>query len=237
MAQYSGAAAGGAGGGRGQGWRTFDAAQRYMRSLNIVPPTRDGWRAWKKTGARPKDIPGMPDQEYEGKGWAGWADFLGEVPTTGACSAQYVKEALAPQVSAASTSSPAQPPTHIPTAQSLPKVTAPKVGGWSAAGLVAGMTGRTGLAYSYGGASSSAATAAAGATAGAATTAVGAFGGASGMAAGASSAGSSLEVGESSLPKRGMDFSLMADHLAVLDASYKVTRVCVVWVWVDGELW
>ena len=184
---------------------------------------------------------------------------------------------LPPQVPAASTSSaapgappaatpatlphahPAQPPTHhtpqlggavAPAAQSmqsLPKVIAPKVGGWSAASLVAGMTGiagmgalspgarMAGLAYSSGGAgaSSSAATARAGATVGAAggaaTTAVGVIGGASGMAAGATgvvalgaAAGgaSSAGAGDSgSAPKRGMDFSLMADRLAVLDAS------------------
>eukprot|EP00947_MAST-08B_sp_MAST-8B-sp1_P001895 g1895.t1 len=35
------------------------------------------WKEWSKSGQRPGNIPGNPDQVYRGKGWVSWMDFLG----------------------------------------------------------------------------------------------------------------------------------------------------------------
>ena len=35
------------------------------------------WRAWRKTAARPCDVPAHPDQAYKGGGWQGYGHWLG----------------------------------------------------------------------------------------------------------------------------------------------------------------
>jgi len=56
-------------------FREFEEAREFVRSLNIKGQTE--WREYSKSGKRPHDIPGSPDQTYKGKGWKGWGDFFG----------------------------------------------------------------------------------------------------------------------------------------------------------------
>jgi hypothetical protein len=52
----------------------FEEAQEYVRNQKLK--TTSEWKTWSKTH-RPFNIPGAPDAIYKGKGWIGWADFLG----------------------------------------------------------------------------------------------------------------------------------------------------------------
>jgi hypothetical protein len=57
----------------GGGWRPFEEARDYARSLGFK--SVDEWRAWVQTDARPKDIPAIPSRMYKDE-WQGWTDWL-----------------------------------------------------------------------------------------------------------------------------------------------------------------
>ena len=61
-------------GGRGS-FRTFEAARSYVRTLGLKGKME--WEAWRKSGARPYDIPAHPEKTYASSGWSSWGDFLG----------------------------------------------------------------------------------------------------------------------------------------------------------------
>ena len=64
---------------QGQGargsFRTFEDARVYVRTLGLKSVKE--WQAWRKSGARPHDIPSAPDTTYKSSGWKSWGDFLG----------------------------------------------------------------------------------------------------------------------------------------------------------------
>jgi len=55
-------------------WRDFEEAREFARGLGLRGV--EEWRAWAKTGEKPKDIPASPPKVYMGQ-WAGWGDWLG----------------------------------------------------------------------------------------------------------------------------------------------------------------
>jgi hypothetical protein len=59
---------------QGRVYRPFDEARAFARSLKLT--NRAEWLAWARSGARPADIPGNPQQVYLAE-WGGWADWLG----------------------------------------------------------------------------------------------------------------------------------------------------------------
>jgi hypothetical protein len=58
-------------------WRPFEEAREYARSLGLK--NQKEWKAFSKSGDRPKDIPSAPDQVYKDSGWINWSDWLGNV--------------------------------------------------------------------------------------------------------------------------------------------------------------
>jgi hypothetical protein len=58
-------------------WRSFDEAREYAKSLGFRSIRK--WRAFSKSGNRPKDIPSNPDKSYRDSGWINWSDWLGNV--------------------------------------------------------------------------------------------------------------------------------------------------------------
>ncbi|MCH7667139.1 MAG: hypothetical protein IH936_14570 [Acidobacteria bacterium] len=65
---------------RGTGWRDFESARRFVRSLRLKGERE--WRLWVKGGLpgkrnRPQDIPTNPYKVYSDQGFEGWADWLG----------------------------------------------------------------------------------------------------------------------------------------------------------------
>ena len=60
----------------------FKKALVYARSLNLK--SEKAWRAWRKSGARPANIPSTPDATYKHDVWQGWGHWLG----TGAVATQ-----------------------------------------------------------------------------------------------------------------------------------------------------
>jgi hypothetical protein len=65
----------------GSGWRPFEEAREFARSLKLAR-----WADWKKYARGqmqekeplPKDIPKTPDSVYKDKGWVSWGDWLGK---------------------------------------------------------------------------------------------------------------------------------------------------------------
>jgi hypothetical protein len=55
--------------------RPFEQARQYVRSLGLE--SYEEWLEWRSSGKRPDDIPTNPNRTYAGKGWKGWADWLG----------------------------------------------------------------------------------------------------------------------------------------------------------------
>ena len=55
--------------------RSFEDARTYVRTLGLK--SRDAWREWSSSGARPHDIPSHPDRTYASSGWTSYGDFLG----------------------------------------------------------------------------------------------------------------------------------------------------------------
>jgi hypothetical protein len=64
----------------GGGWRPFEQARAYVRTLRHAGPAH--YKAWAKSGERPADIPARPDWVYKDQGWSGWRDWLREVAVT-----------------------------------------------------------------------------------------------------------------------------------------------------------
>ncbi|XRA96393.1 methyltransferase domain-containing protein [Pycnococcus provasolii] len=56
-------------------FRSFEEARTYVRSLGLK--SKKEWEAWKSSGARPPDIPSIPEQAYASSGWLSYGDFLG----------------------------------------------------------------------------------------------------------------------------------------------------------------
>ena len=55
--------------------KPFCEVLNFARSLGLQSKTE--WFQWAKSGKRPIDIPVNPADSYKGKGWQGWAHFLG----------------------------------------------------------------------------------------------------------------------------------------------------------------
>jgi hypothetical protein len=53
----------------------FTEGRTFARALELKGER--GWREWSKSGQRPSDIPGCPDQTYRDDGWVSWPDWLG----------------------------------------------------------------------------------------------------------------------------------------------------------------
>jgi superfamily II DNA or RNA helicase len=56
-------------------WRSFEEARDFVRSLKLA--NQKEWFDWKKTQAKPLDIPADPYKVYKDKGWMGMGDWLG----------------------------------------------------------------------------------------------------------------------------------------------------------------
>ncbi|XRB21575.1 methyltransferase domain-containing protein [Pseudoscourfieldia marina] len=56
-------------------FRSFEDARSYVRTLGLK--SKEAWNAWRKSGARPHDIPSAPDVTYASSGWISYPDFLG----------------------------------------------------------------------------------------------------------------------------------------------------------------
>ena len=56
-------------------YRTFEDARVYVRTLGLK--SKEAWNAWRKSGARPHDIPANPNRTYKSSGWTSFGDFLG----------------------------------------------------------------------------------------------------------------------------------------------------------------
>ena len=59
----------------GKIFQGFESALAVARSLGMK--NRSDWQAWSKSGARPVDMPSAPNRTYKGRGWQGWAHWLG----------------------------------------------------------------------------------------------------------------------------------------------------------------
>ena len=64
-------------GGNGQQFLPFKKALVYVRSLKLQ--THEEWAAWRKSDARPPNIPSNPNATYKHEGWCGYAHWLGTV--------------------------------------------------------------------------------------------------------------------------------------------------------------
>lgn len=60
------------------GWLPFEQAVQHVRSLGLR--TQKDWEAWRKSGARPANIPSSPDATYARQGWRGYRHWLGTAP-------------------------------------------------------------------------------------------------------------------------------------------------------------
>ena len=56
-------------------FRSFEDARAYVRTLNLKSKVE--WNAWRKSRARPHDIPSTPHVTYASSGWLSYVDFLG----------------------------------------------------------------------------------------------------------------------------------------------------------------
>ena len=56
-------------------WRPFNEARKFAHTLKLQ--NQQEWQEWKKTDARPADIPKNPHKAYEKEGWIGLGDWLG----------------------------------------------------------------------------------------------------------------------------------------------------------------
>ena len=60
---------------RNTNWRSLEATTTYVQALGLK--SWQAWEEWRKSGARPEDIPATPDQVYKKQGWVGYPEFLG----------------------------------------------------------------------------------------------------------------------------------------------------------------
>ena len=58
-----------------KGFLPFKKALLYARSLKLK--SEKDWKAWRKSGARPANIPSNPHSTYKHAGWQGYRDWLG----------------------------------------------------------------------------------------------------------------------------------------------------------------
>ena len=56
-------------------FRPFSEARTFVHTLNLN--SQNEWKAFGRSGERPKDIPGNPNKVYLDDGWAGYGDWLG----------------------------------------------------------------------------------------------------------------------------------------------------------------
>ena len=56
-------------------YRTFNKARKFVRSLKLK--SGEEWKAYKRSGKLPIDIPAAPQHAYLKKGWKGMRDWLG----------------------------------------------------------------------------------------------------------------------------------------------------------------
>ena len=56
-------------------YRTFNEARKFVRSLKLK--SGEEWKAYKRSGKLPIDIPVAPQHAYLKKGWQGMRDWLG----------------------------------------------------------------------------------------------------------------------------------------------------------------
>ena len=56
-------------------WRPFEKTRAFVRTLGLKNQAE--WNQWRKTDARPNDIPTSPNHAYKEKGWISWGDWLG----------------------------------------------------------------------------------------------------------------------------------------------------------------
>ena len=56
-------------------YRTFNEARKFVRSLKLK--NGEEWKAYKRSGKLPIDIPAAPQHAYLKKGWQGMRDWLG----------------------------------------------------------------------------------------------------------------------------------------------------------------
>ena len=63
-------------------FRTFEDARAYVRTIGLKSERE--WQAWRKSGARPDDIPSTPNVTYKESGWTSYGDFLGYAEGQGA---------------------------------------------------------------------------------------------------------------------------------------------------------
>jgi hypothetical protein len=54
----------------------IEEARAFVRTLGFKRPKE--WRAYCRSGKKPKNIPANPNTVYGGKGWIGWSDWLGD---------------------------------------------------------------------------------------------------------------------------------------------------------------
>ncbi|XRB10150.1 methyltransferase domain-containing protein [Pycnococcus provasolii] len=63
-------------------FRSFEDACAYVRTLGLK--SQKEWETWRKSGARPHDIPSHPNDAYKTSGWLSYGDFLGYADGKGA---------------------------------------------------------------------------------------------------------------------------------------------------------
>jgi len=56
-------------------FKEFEEARVFVRNLDLKSVA--DWREYKKTSAKPLNIPSNPDRVYKNKGWVNWGDWLG----------------------------------------------------------------------------------------------------------------------------------------------------------------
>eukprot|EP00947_MAST-08B_sp_MAST-8B-sp1_P001808 g1808.t1 len=71
----------------------FTSARAIVRRLRLTSLKK--WQEWRKSGQRPSNVPGNPNQVYKGKGWVSYPDWMGYKPKAG-----HVKGQMLPFTSA-----------------------------------------------------------------------------------------------------------------------------------------
>ena len=66
--------------GRQQATHFLPFAEALVVVRSLGRPSRDEWRAWSKSGARPANVPANPHQIYVDHGWQGMRHWLGTTP-------------------------------------------------------------------------------------------------------------------------------------------------------------
>jgi hypothetical protein len=61
-----------------ENWRSFKEARKFV--WNLGPESYLDWIDAIMHGCKPKDIPAVPDEVYNGSGWKGWDDWFGIAP-------------------------------------------------------------------------------------------------------------------------------------------------------------